>query len=38
MTMTAMTWEERVAAVDWDGVRGELDRYGCALTGPPPAG
>ena len=34
MTMTAMTWEERVAAVDWDGVRGELDRYGCALTGP----
>jgi len=34
VTMTAMTWEERVAAVDWDGVRGELDRYGCALTGP----
>jgi hypothetical protein len=29
-----MTWTERVAAVDWDGVRGELDRYGCALTGP----
>jgi hypothetical protein len=28
------TWARRVAAVDWDGVRAELDRYGCALTGP----
>jgi len=24
----------RVAAVDWDAVRAELDEYGCALTGP----
>ena len=28
------TWQARVAAVDWDGVRAELDRYGCGLTGP----
>jgi len=28
------TWRDRVAAVDWDGVRAELDRYGCGLTGP----
>jgi hypothetical protein len=35
MTLAApATWQDRVAAVDWDGVRGELDRYGCALTGP----
>ena len=27
-------WRDRVDAVDWDSVRGELDRYGCALTGP----
>ncbi|HEY0811729.1 MAG TPA: 2OG-Fe(II) oxygenase [Pseudonocardia sp.] len=27
-------WSERVAAVDWTAVRGELDTYGCALTGP----
>jgi hypothetical protein len=27
-------WRDRVDAVDWDNVRGELDRYGCALTGP----
>jgi len=33
-TVSDSTWTERVAAVDWDGVRGELDRYGCALTGP----
>ena len=33
-TVSDATWTERVAAVDWDGVRGELDRYGCALTGP----
>lgn len=28
------SWPDRVAAVDWDGVGKELDRYGCALTGP----
>jgi hypothetical protein len=27
-------WVDRVDAVDWDTVRGELDSYGCALTGP----
>ena len=27
-------WRDRVDAVDWDGVRSELDRYGCVLTGP----
>jgi hypothetical protein len=30
----AMSWEDRVAAVDWNAVRDELDAYGCALTGP----
>jgi uncharacterized protein len=30
----ATTWQDRVAAVDWGGVRGELDAYGCGLTGP----
>lgn len=28
------SWSDRVEAVDWAGVRGELDSYGCALTGP----
>ncbi len=27
-------WEERVSATDWDGVRTDLDAYGCGLTGP----
>ena len=27
-------WEERVGATDWDGVRADLDAYGCGLTGP----
>lgn len=27
-------WARRVAAADWDAVRAELDRHGCALTGP----
>ena len=27
-------WEERVSAIDWDGVRADLDAYGCGLTGP----
>jgi hypothetical protein len=27
-------WRDRVDAVEWDTVRGELDRYGCARTGP----
>ena len=27
-------WEERVSATDWDGVRADLDAYGCGLTGP----
>lgn len=30
----AAPWRDRVEAVDWDTVRGELDGYGCALTGP----
>ena len=30
----ANTWRDRVDAVDWSAVRAELDRYGCALTGP----
>lgn len=30
----AAIWRDRVEAVDWDAVRAELDRYGCALTGP----
>jgi uncharacterized protein len=30
----AATWRDRAEAVDWDAVRAELDRYGCALTGP----
>jgi hypothetical protein len=33
-TTVAGPWRDRVDAVDWDSVRGELDRYGCALTGP----
>ena len=28
------TWPDRVEAVDWSAVRADLDRYGCALTGP----
>lgn len=28
------TWQGRVDATDWDGVRADLDRYGCGLTGP----
>jgi uncharacterized protein len=28
------SWSDRVEAVDWATVRGELDSYGCALTGP----
>jgi uncharacterized protein len=27
------TWRDRVAAVDWEHVRSELDEYGCGLTG-----
>jgi hypothetical protein len=33
-TAAAGPWRDRVEAVDWDSVRGELDSYGCALTGP----
>jgi uncharacterized protein len=33
-TADAKTWLDRVEAVDWDSVRAELDRHGCALTGP----
>jgi hypothetical protein len=29
----AGTWRDRAEAVEWDAVRAELDRYGCALTG-----
>jgi hypothetical protein len=31
---TAGPWAARVDAVDWTGVRDELDGCGCALTGP----
>jgi uncharacterized protein len=34
MTTARTPWGDRVDAVDWDTVRGELDDYGCALTGP----
>ena len=35
MTRTKDTrWADRVNAVDWAGVSTELERYGCALTGP----
>ena len=27
-------WAHRVDATRWDTVRGDLDAYGCALTGP----
>jgi hypothetical protein len=30
----AGTWRDRAGAVDWSAVRADLDRYGCALTGP----
>ena len=30
----AAIWRDRAEAVDWAGIRAELDRYGCALTGP----
>ena len=30
---TLPTWGERVQAADWDRIRGDLDSYGCALTG-----
>ena len=33
-TVTGKTWRERVAAVDLDAVRADLERYGCGLTGP----
>ena len=33
MTTITTSWQARVDAVDWDTVRGELDSYGCALTG-----
>ena len=32
--MSNSTWLDRVAAVDWDAVRADLDRYGCGLAGP----
>lgn len=32
--MSGKTWRDRVAAVDWDAVLADLDRYGCGLTGP----
>lgn len=32
--MTASPWGERVEAVDWAGVRTELDAIGCAPLGP----
>jgi len=34
MTTITTSWQGRVEAVDWGTVRGELDSYGCALTGP----
>jgi uncharacterized protein len=32
--VTGKSWRDRVAAVDWDSVRADLERYGCGLTGP----
>ena len=32
-TVTGKSWRDRVAAVDWDSVRADLERYGCGLTG-----
>ena len=32
-TGVATSWPDRVESVDWDTVRGDLDIYGCALTG-----
>jgi hypothetical protein len=34
MTATGTTWLDRVAAVDWETVRADLDAVGGALTGP----
>ena len=35
MTSTShLSWADRVDASDWAAVRGDLDRYGCGLTGP----
>jgi hypothetical protein len=33
-TVTGKSWRNRVAAVGWDAVRADLERYGCGLTGP----
>jgi hypothetical protein len=33
-TVTGKSRQDRVAAVDWDAVRADLERYGCGLTGP----
>jgi hypothetical protein len=33
-TARPTSWAKRVAAVEWNTVRDELDTYGCALTGP----
>jgi hypothetical protein len=27
-------WRDRVGAADWDGIRADLDAYGCGLIGP----
>jgi hypothetical protein len=34
MTTTTVPWQQRVDAVDWDEIGGQLNDYGCALTPP----
>ena len=33
-TGRAATWRDRAGAADWDGIRADLDAYGCGLIGP----
>jgi uncharacterized protein len=33
-TGCAATWRDRAGGADWDGVRADLDAYGCGLIGP----
>ena len=33
-TGRAATWRDRAGSADWDGIRADLDAYGCGLIGP----
>jgi uncharacterized protein len=33
-TGRATTWRDRAGAADWEGIRADLDAYGCGLIGP----